>query len=97
VLRIGDEQRVLAEELVPGDILLLSEGDHISADGRVIASAELRGDQSTLTGESYPVRKIAEAVVNNSLARPELPNLVFAGINVALVVPARLDTVVIAR
>jgi len=54
VLRDGTEQRIPAEELVPGDILLLSDGDHISADGRVIAEAALRVDQSTLTGESYP-------------------------------------------
>ncbi len=82
VLRDGSEQRIPAEALVPGDILLLNDGDHISADGRVITEAALRVDQSTLSGESYPVRKTAEAVVGNNLSRPELPNLVFAGTNV---------------
>ncbi len=82
VLRDDIEQRILAEELVPGDILLLNDGEHISADGRVIAAAALRVDQSTLTGESYPVRKTADAVAGNKLSRPELPNLVFAGTNV---------------
>jgi len=82
VLRDGSEQRISADQLVPGDLILLSEGDHISADGRVIAEATLRVDQSTLSGESYPVRKTAEAVTNDTMARPELPNLVFAGTSV---------------
>ena len=84
VLRDGHEQQVPADQLVPGDILVLSEGDHISADGRVVVEADLRVDQSTLTGESSPVRKTVAAVVNNSLARHELPNLVFAGTNVVV-------------
>jgi magnesium-transporting ATPase (P-type) len=83
VVRAGQEQQLLAEELVPGDILLLAEGDHISADGRLVQEAELRVDQSALTGESHPVRKTAEALLHNRLSRPELPNLVFAGTSVA--------------
>jgi potassium/sodium efflux P-type ATPase len=91
VLRDGEERRILAEELVPGDVLLLSEGDHISADSRLVAEAELRVDQSTLTGESRSVHKSCEAVVysvpttdsRQALARVELPNLVFAGTSVA--------------
>jgi Ca2+-transporting ATPase len=83
VLRDGTEQRIVAEQLVPGDVLPLGEGDHISADGRVVEDATLRVDQSTLTGESYPVQKTATAVTNNALARLELPNLVFAGTSVA--------------
>jgi magnesium-transporting ATPase (P-type) len=42
VLRDGQEQRLLAEELVPGDVILLAEGDHISADGRLVQAADLR-------------------------------------------------------
>ena len=61
VLRDGEEQRIPAEELVPGDVMLLSEGDRISADARLVEEAELRVDQSTLTGESHPVRKTSEA------------------------------------
>lgn len=83
VLRDATEQRILAEELVPGDVLLLAEGDHISADGRLVQEAELRLDQSTLSGESHPVRKTSEAVLRDDLARVETPNLVFAGTNVA--------------
>ncbi len=83
VLRDGTEQRILAEELVPGDVMLLTEGDRISADGRLVDEAEMRVDQSTLTGESHPVRKTNEAVLLNDLAHTELPNLVFAGTSVA--------------
>lgn len=83
VLRDGEARRVLAEELVPGDIILLAEGDHISADGRLVQEAELRVDQSTLSGESHPVRKTAEAVLRTDLAHTELPNLLFAGTSVA--------------
>src|SRR5262249_15039067 len=83
VLRDGQERRLLAAELVPGDIMLLAEGDHISADGRLVQEAELRVDQSTLTGESHPVRKTAEAVLRPDLTKAELPNLVFAGTSVA--------------
>lgn len=83
VLRDGVEQRIPAEALVPGDLMLLAEGDHISADGRLVREAELQVDQSTLTGESRPVRKSAEAVSATGLTRAELPNLIFAGTSVA--------------
>jgi Ca2+-transporting ATPase len=82
VLRDGEKQRVLAEELVPGDIMLLAEGDHISADGRLVDEAGLRVDQSTLTGESHAVLKIREAVLRPVPSRFELRNLVFGGTSV---------------
>jgi Ca2+-transporting ATPase len=83
VVRAGEEQRVEASDLVPGDVLLLSEGEHISADARLVAEAELRVDQSTLTGESHPVRKMCDPAPAQGLARTEIPNLVFAGTGVA--------------
>jgi P-type Ca2+ transporter type 2C len=83
VVRDGQEQRLLAEELVPGDVILLAEGEHIAADGRLVQAADLRVDQSTLTGESHLVRKTAEAVLRAGVTHVELPNLVFAGTSVA--------------
>ncbi|MDD1669812.1 MAG: cation-transporting P-type ATPase, partial [Methanomicrobiales archaeon] len=77
-----NEVRILADELVPGDLMILSEGDRISADGRVVMESELRVDQSTLTGESHSVRKTAEAALRPDLGRVEMPNLVFAGTSV---------------
>ncbi|MCG7855041.1 MAG: HAD-IC family P-type ATPase, partial [Methanoregulaceae archaeon] len=83
VLRDGEERRILSEALVPGDLMLLSEGDRISADGRLVEVSELRIDQSTLTGESRPVRKIVEPVLQSDLTFAELPNMVYAGTTVA--------------
>jgi len=83
VLRDGIEQKVLAEELVPGDIVLLAEGERISADSRLIDQAALRTDQSTLTGESRPVNKLADPVSQEKMTYTELPNMVFAGTTVA--------------
>jgi len=98
VLRDGQERQIEAEELVPGDLMILGEGDQISADGRLIQEAELRVDQSTLTGESHAVRKTQEAVLRTDLGRTEIPNLVFAGTTVAagtgraLVLATGMDT-----
>ncbi len=83
VQRDGAEERILAEEIVPGDVMLLAEGDRIPADGRLIEASDLRADQSTLSGESRPVRKTSDAVLSKALMRAEIPNLVFAGTNVA--------------
>ncbi len=82
LMRDGAVQRVPADELVPGDVLLLSEGDRISADARLVEAAELRVDQSTLTGESAHVRKNSEPILAKELSRTEIPNLLFAGTNV---------------
>jgi Ca2+-transporting ATPase len=82
VLREGVEQRLPAEELVPGDVMVLAEGDHISADSRLVEETALRVDQSALTGESHPVRKTAETVLHGSSTRAEIPNLIFAGTSV---------------
>ena len=83
VTRGGEEARVLAEELVPGDLLLLAEGDRISADCRLVEDNDLRVNQSTLTGESNPVHKAHDEVLREDLTRAEMPNLVFAGTTVA--------------
>lgn len=83
VIRDGNEQKVPAENLTPGDVILFEEGDRISADARIIKASELRIDQSTLTGESVPVRKLESAVPAADLSPAEVPNLIFAGTNVA--------------
>ncbi|MGD9023015.1 MAG: cation-transporting P-type ATPase [Deltaproteobacteria bacterium] len=57
VQREGVRQKVSAEELVPGDLVLLQSGDKVPADLRLLEVKELRIDESTLTGESIPVQK----------------------------------------
>jgi len=83
VLRDGQEIKILAEELVPGDVVLFAEGEKISADCRLVEQAAFRVDQSTLTGESRPVGKSADASVLTDISVTEQPNLVFAGTSVA--------------
>lgn len=62
VLRDGQEQVIPAREVVPGDLLLLTAGDRVAADGRLVAAALLQADESLLTGESLPVAKTVEPV-----------------------------------
>lgn len=62
VLRNGKEEKILSSELVPGDIVLLSSGDKVTADMRLIGCRDLQVNESTLTGESVPVQKQSEAI-----------------------------------
>ena len=75
-LRDGAAREVAAEELVPGDVIILNEGDRVPVDGRLIEAKELKVDNSSLTGESEPQRLDAEASHDNVL---ESPNMVFSG------------------
>ena len=83
VIRDGDLVDTLAEDLVPGDIIALQEGDNISADARLLEESELRVNTATLTGESEPVRKMAGQVSGEGLTASEIPNLVLTGTSVA--------------
>jgi len=62
VLRDGEVEKIPTCELVPGDILLLEEGDKVGADGRIIEGFGIRADESILTGESLPTGKNANPV-----------------------------------
>lgn len=78
VLRDGHERRIDAEELVPGDIVLLDAGDMVPADIRLVDSADLNADESTLTGESVPVAKSTEAIASE-VPLADRSNMVFRG------------------
>jgi magnesium-transporting ATPase (P-type) len=84
VIRDGEEREVEATQLVPGDLIVLREGDHISADARLVSSAELRANNSALTGESEPVRRTSVPVLEEDLSLGDILNLVFAGTSVAM-------------
>jgi Mg2+-importing ATPase len=81
VTRGGTESLVPAEELVPGDIVLLSAGSLIPADGRVLDSRDLFVNQGVLTGESVPVEKVT-GEVPASASLPERTNVLFKGTSV---------------
>jgi len=62
VRRNGQTYEILADDLVPGDVVVLEGGDVITADLRIVESSKLQADESTLTGESVPVGKRVEPV-----------------------------------
>ncbi|NYB52969.1 MAG: cation-transporting P-type ATPase, partial [Methanobacteriaceae archaeon] len=82
-IRDGEERIILSAELVPGDVLILEEGDNISADARLVEASGMKVDSSTLTGESKPVRKVAHAKESTGDSLIGTPNIVFAGTSVA--------------
>lgn len=79
VLRQGRELIVPDAEVVPGDIIILQEGEKVPADARIILSHSLKIDQSMLTGESESTHKIAEILAGENLPLAERKNLVFKG------------------
>lgn len=78
VIREGEEQALDATELVPGDIVILREGDRIPADGRIVNESGLLADEAMLTGESTSIAKDARAISGNKKVY-EQRNMVFAG------------------
>ncbi len=64
VRRDGHKMEIAADDLVPGDLVLLEAGDKVPADGRLIATHSAEFDESALTGESQPVAKQAEAIAD---------------------------------
>ncbi len=62
VIRDEKTVRIATEKVVPGDLVVLEEGDKIAADGRLVEADELGIDESMLTGESDPVKKDIEAI-----------------------------------
>jgi len=78
VIRSGMEKRVLAREIVPGDILVLVAGDRVPADARILESHELKLDESSLTGESTTVTKIVDPLPEDT-PLADRSNMVYAG------------------
>ncbi len=78
VIRDGTEQRIPAADVVPGDVLLLAEGDAVSADGRLTEAASLMVAEASLTGESEAVLKDV-ATLSGPVAIGDRVNMVFSG------------------
>jgi len=97
VRRDGEDREIPAEELVPGDLVVLEAGDVVPADLRVVEAAKLQADESALTGESVPVGKTSDATdADTPLAERE--NMLYKGTYVtrgsveAVVVSTGMDT-----
>lgn len=82
VIRDGQETKILASDIVPGDVMILEEGDRISADARILRSSDFCADQSTLTGESNPIRKSGDAM-GQECSYLEAENMIFSGTSAA--------------
>lgn len=81
VIRDGERKRIAGREVVRGDLVVLSEGDRVPADAVLLQANDLQTDESLLTGESVPVRKVPRSAAAVSAERPggdDLP-FVFSG------------------
>ncbi len=83
LIREGADVHIPASDVVPGDLLILAEGDNIPADARVVEEYGLRVNNASLTGEAVAARKTAEASILSGLSDMERPNLIFAGTSIA--------------
>jgi Ca2+-transporting ATPase len=79
VLRDGSQQTVPTSALIPGDIIVIEEGDTLPADGRVIESIALRVAESALTGESSVVSKDTAPIAEAEVGIGDQTNMVFSG------------------
>ena len=81
VIRDGKEIEIATEDVVPGDILILAQGDKIPADSRIIKSSSFRVNESSLTGESVPATKLESGEKPLEVDAPigERKNMVYTG------------------
>ena len=86
VIRGGKEKETGANNIVPGDLVLLKEGDRIPADIRLIESSGMKVDNSSFSGESKPVKRDASSLVTGGgqIELIESINLIFAGTSVVM-------------
>ena len=83
VIRDGEPTQVPQRDIVVGDVLLVETGDKIVADGRLLASVDLSVNESSLTGESMPVTKDADAACDAATPVAERANMLYSGCFVA--------------
>ena len=86
------KQRIVASQLVPGDIIILQSGDSVPADSRLLLSRELLVDESMLTGESLPIQKTADITVPEQTFLGDRTNIVFAG---SIILNGRAEALVV--
>jgi sodium/potassium-transporting ATPase subunit alpha len=82
LIRDGHLQEVDASLIVPGDVIVVEEGDLVPADARLVEAFEVEVDNSSLTGESHPARRYKSdqpVLISGKFLWLELPNVIFAG------------------
>jgi magnesium-transporting ATPase (P-type) len=93
VQRDGEVREIMADEIVPGDIIWLESGNRVAADIRLLSSQGLEIDESLLTGESIAVSKNAENTLITNISLAEQLNMCFAG---SMITRGRAKGVVVA-
>lgn len=83
VMRDGKRIKIASKEIVPGDIVFLTEGDFVPADLRILEAHNLRAEESALTGESLPVEKSAELVCGDKTPLGDRKNMLYSSSSVA--------------
>lgn len=79
VIRNSLIQNIPADEIVPGDIILIETGNYIPADARLISSINLKIDEAMLTGESIPIEKNADLILNPDTLLADRINMIYCG------------------
>ena len=102
VIRDGEDKRIAGRDVVPGDLIVLAEGDRVPADAVLLHSTNLSADESLLTGESVSVRKVCSESTEQGplMTRPggdDLPfvysgSLIVQGQGVAVVRATGINT-----
>ena len=82
VVRNGEIRVTASEDLVPGDVIVLEAGDAVPADGRILECANLKVEESALSGESLPVEKQTEALQEDNPPLGDRRNMVYMGSSV---------------
>ncbi len=83
VFRDGELKKIMGKDLVPGDVIVLEEGDRVPADGRLIEAFDLWTNNVPLTGESEPQPRTTKPIKNLDTTYLDVPNLVFMSTSVA--------------
>jgi potassium/sodium efflux P-type ATPase len=84
VVRAGRKIEISSSEIVPGDVIFVSSGDSVPADGYIIESYNLHTNSFVFTGESKPERKEAKKIAEESLSVADIDNMVFSGEQVTM-------------
>ncbi len=79
VMRDGELMEIEAANIVPGDIVVIEEGDRVTADGRLFDADNLNADESILTGESEPVKKNKDIIEGDNVALADRKNMMHMG------------------
>lgn len=82
VIRNEQQISISSEDIVPGDIIILSSGDKVPADLRLFKVKDLRIDEAILTGESVPIFKTIEPIYKDNISLGDITNMAFMGTNV---------------